>query len=138
MCKNIWKKLCVIKHDPLLPNFEDVYKVCGGNMFLLKMYLEYVKLNWPRFFFLMWKTRHCGPRTVVGAKQWWSLQWHKLGKSIVDSLVANNSLHLRPTKCFSHHLPFQAKNTPILTPETIAMEWLLAQMNKQYWISEQV
>ena len=57
-----------------------------------------------------------------------------IGKSVVDSLIANNLLHLRPTKRFSHDLAFQAENVPVLTPETpcsfIAMERLLAELKK--------
>ena len=163
-----WKeKLCAVEHQNL-PDFEEVYKICGGNMFLLKkMYSEHVINNGathPQDFFMIAQEKVKLTKALFvpdmqnhfNYKALWSrdqlievmetmvkaeerfLKYDELcsnmGKSVVDSLIANNLLHLRPTKRFSDDLTFQAENVPVLTPETpcgfIAMEHLLTELKK--------
>ena len=163
-----WKeKLCAVEHQNL-PDFEEVYKICGGNMFLLKkMCSEHVINNGathPQDFFMIAQEKAKLTKALFvpdmqnhfNYKALWSrdqlievmetmvkaeerfLKYDELcsnmGKSVVDSLITNNLLHLRPTKRFSDDLTFQAENVPVLTPETpcgfIAMEHLLTELKK--------
>ena len=59
---------------------------------------------------------------------------HAFGKTSVDSLIAKNLIHLRPTKRFSYNLLYQKEGEAVITAETpcglIAMKRVLMELER--------
>ena len=144
-----------------IPDFEHIYSVCGGNMHLLKqMFWEQCISRGallPEHFYMVTQEKAKLSRALFADNM---LQKNKLltifeelvqseerflnyydichthGKPVVDSLIQNNVLHLRPTKRFSDDLEFQVDGVPVVTPETpcgfVAMKQLVSEFEKEY------
>ena len=159
--ENFWnQRLVPHAKKPVLPDFECVYGVCGGNMHLLKLmfweqHITNGKIH-PRRFFMVAQEKAKLSKALLTDKMPWNqdqllsffkemveakerfLEYNAVcrtyGKLLIDSLIKSNLIHLRPTKCFSYDLTSQMDGVPVVTPETpcgfIAMEELLTEFKK--------
>jgi len=129
-------------------DFEDVFKVCGGNMFLMKTFFwENVVRNGtvqPGNFFMITQERAKLSKALFPEETNDTLLWTRdqffsimeklvnskmgflnyndvckeVGKAVVDSLIYYSLLHLRPTRSLTNDLPDHKEDTPVVTAET--------------------
>lgn len=136
-------------NDVSIPlDFEDVYEICGGNIFLMKkFYWDYVirsGMTQPRNFFMITQEKAKLTKALFSGETnnrplWTRNQFllimeklvnsetgflnyndicEEVGKAAVDSLIQDSLLHLRPTVSISNDLPDHKENIPVVTAET--------------------
>lgn len=138
--------------------FGEAYKLCGGNMFLLRNLFEYVTISgstdlhgFPYFkqertkFIKAIYPSYLGHylkstpqwnqeqiilvmKELVNAKSGFLIYddlCKEYGRSVIDSMIEHNILHLRPTSYYSFDLPNQPKTKKLLQQNLLAdvLQW---------------
>jgi hypothetical protein len=130
------------------PLFDDAYQVCGGNMFSLQNYFQQLILSQgtlrPEGFSLaraegskiikafyseenreLWQqdqlTQMMSKLTSAeGGFLVYKDLCAELGQSVIDAFIAQNLLHLRPTRDYAYDIPNAPYDKEIVTAETPA------------------